>query len=193
MIDYPMGIVIDRVIDTVSARIELDTSTMMAPGLFGSAVIDGKITMLIDMYRLFEIAAPEWYDKESIKTKKGKKGKRILLVEDTPFFRMIETEYLESAGYKVTQAEDGRRALKLLELHAFDAVVLDIIMPGLDGWEVIKKIRGDDRLKGLPVLAVTSLDDEETAAKGLEAGFDDWEAKLNKTRLLEKLNALLTR
>jgi len=193
-IKYPMGIVINRVIDTVSTKVELDTTTMMAPGLFGSAVIEGKITLIIDMYRLFEMAAPEWYETEKADVKKTRKEKkRVLLVEDTPFFRMVETEYLESAGYEVVQAEDGERALKILDKQTFDAVVLDILMPVLDGWGVIKAIREDERLKDLPVLAVTSLDDEEVARRGLEAGFDDWEAKLNKTRLLEKLDNIINK
>jgi len=190
LIKYPMGIVIDNVLDTVDAKVDLDTSTMMAPGLFGSAVIEEKITLLIDMYRLFEMAAPEWYG--SVKPKVAKRErKNILLVEDTAFFRMVETEYLESAGYNVIQAEDGNRALQLLEKHAFDAVVLDIIMPNLDGWGVIKAIREDERWKDIPVLAVTSLEDEEVVERGLEAGFNDWEAKLDKTSLLQKLEALI--
>jgi two-component system chemotaxis sensor kinase CheA len=70
-------------------------------------------------------------------------------------------------------------------------MVLDIIMPVLDGWGVIKAVREEPRWNNLPVLAVTSLGDEETMQRGLESGFTDWETKLNKTRLLEKLGAML--
>ncbi len=187
---HPMGIVINRAIDTVNAVVKLDTSTIMSPGLFGTAVIAGKVTLFPDMYRLFEIAAPEWYSGAT--HRKENEKKRILLVEDTPFFRMIESEYLESAGYTVVQAENGERALSLLAEQPFDAMVLDIIMPVLDGWGVIKKVREDPRWNKLPVIAVTSLGDEETAQRGIEAGFSDWEIKLNKTRLLEKLSGLIS-
>ena len=72
-----------------------------------------------------------------------------------------------------------------------DAVILDIIMPEMDGWETIRAIRADSRLKDLPVMAVTSLADDIDAQKGLEEGFTQWEAKLDKDRLLEKLSNML--
>jgi two-component system chemotaxis sensor kinase CheA len=188
---HPLGIVIHTVINTVSTAIELDTETIMGPGLFGSAVLDGRITLIPDIYRLFELAAPEWYAAKSYKREQGRKY-RVLLAEDTPFFRMVETEYLTSAGYEVIQAEDGKKAMHILEETRVDAAILDIVMPRMDGWETIKAIRADDRLKKLPVMAVTSLDSEGLAQKGLEAGFTQWELKLNKTRLLEKLAMMLT-
>lgn len=188
---HPLGIVIHTVINTVSTTIELDTETITGPGLFGSAVLDERITLIPDIYRLFELAAPEWYEEKSYRGKKGRKY-RVLLAEDTPFFRMVETEYLTSAGYEVIQAENGKKAMHILEETRVDAVLLDIVMPKMDGWETIKAIRADERLKKLPVMAVTSLDSEGLAQKGLEAGFTEWELKLNKTRLLEKLAIMLT-
>jgi len=191
-IKYPMGIVFHQVINTIQTSVELDTGTIMAPGLFGSAVLDGKITLLPDMYRMFEMAAPEWYTTAKKRDKDGVKRKyRILLTDDTPFFRMIESEYLTSAGYEVIQADNGKKAMQILEEQAVDAVVLDIVMPEMDGWEVIRAVRADKRLKHIPVIAVTSLGDEGLAQKGFKEGFSEWELKLDKTRLLEKLAAML--
>ncbi|MDM8525009.1 hybrid sensor histidine kinase/response regulator [Desulfococcaceae bacterium HSG8] len=190
-ISHPLGIIMNRVINTISASVELDTTTIMGPGLFGSAVLDGRITLLPDMYRLFELVAPEWYATEQVNACDANQKCRVLLVEDTPFFRMVESEYLTSAGYEVIQAEDGRKAMQILEEQSVDAVVLDIVMPRLDGWGTIRAIRSDDRLKHLPVMAVTSLEDEHLVKKGLEAGFTQWELKLNKTRLIEKLAEML--
>jgi two-component system chemotaxis sensor kinase CheA len=193
-VKHPMGIVINEVINTVEAAVALDTETIMAKGLFGSAVLEEKITLLPDMYRLFEMAAPEHYDKTDSQLKKNNQKYRILLVDDTPFFRMVEKDYLTSAGYEVLMAEDGKQALRLLEEESVDAVVLDIVMPKMDGWEVIRQIRSDDRLKNLPVMAVTSLGAEsgkDMSREGFRVGFDQWELKLNKTSLLEKLGAML--
>ena len=192
---HPMGIVFKEVINTTTAAVELDTASIMAPGLFGATVIDDRITLLPDMYRLFEMAAPEWYRTEPASGGAEKKAPRILLAEDTPFFRMVEKDYLVSAGYEVLVAENGRQALQILEEAPVDAVVLDIVMPKMTGWDVIAAIRSDPRLKRLPVMAVTSLGNEgdlSVVEKGYEAGFDEWELKLNKTRLLEKLAGLLT-
>jgi len=192
-IKYPMGIVFNQVINTIQTGVELDTGTIMAPGLFGSAVLDGKITLIPDMYRMFEMAAPECYTTARKKIgKEGSKRKyRILLTDDTPFFRMVESEYLTSAGYEVIQAENGKKAMQILEEQAVDAILLDIVMPEMDGWDVIRAIRADKRLKNIPVIAVTSLGDDALTQKGFEEGFNEWELKLDKTRLLEKLAAIL--
>ncbi len=193
---YPMGIVFHQVINTVAASVSLDTETIMGQGLFGSAVLDGRITLLPDIYTLFELAAPEWYSTKRAEGSGPQRKYRVLLAEDTSFFRMVEKEYLESAGYEVLIAENGAVALRILEEETVDAAILDIVMPKLDGWGTIAAIRGDDRLKNLPVMAVTSLGDEGKSSnpmreRGFEAGFDEWEMKLNKTSLLEKLAALI--
>ncbi len=192
---HPIGIVFGQVINTVDAAVALDTTTIMAPGLFGSAVLDGRITLLPDMYALFEMAAPEWYAaRRPPEGGAGGRKRRVLLAEDTPFFRMVEKDYLTSAGYEVVPAEDGKKALEILESQRFDAVVLDIVMPRLDGWGVIRAIRSDDRLKDLPVMAVTSLGaggNADVVQRGLDAGFDAWELKLDKTRLLDTLAEML--
>lgn len=192
---HPMGIVFSEVINTVNTLVELDTETIMAQGLFGSAVLDGKITLLPDMYALFEMAAPDWFPPADAGQAAPRKY-RVLLAEDTPFFRMVETEYLTSAGYEVRVAEDGRAALDILNEEPVDAAVLDIVMPRMDGWALIRAIRKDERLKDLPVMAVTSLGNEgdrSVATRGLDAGFDAWELKLDKTRLLETLERILNR
>ncbi len=191
LVQRPMGIVINSVIGTINASVELDTKTIMSPGLFGSAVIDTKITLFPDMYKLFEMADPELAKLDMEAKKKQSQKPKVLLVDDTAFFRMIESEYLVSAGYEVKVAENGRKALQILEKEIFDAVVLDILMPEMDGYEVIKEIRSEQRWKDLPVLAVTSLGDEISSQKGMDAGFTDWEAKLNKERMLEKLQGMI--
>ncbi|NJL60484.1 MAG: hypothetical protein HC887_13420 [Desulfobacteraceae bacterium] len=99
-IRHPMGIAMNKVINTIETSVELDTAAIIAPGLFGSAIIDGKITLLPDMYRLFEIVAPEWYKPDPplpLPRGEAARKRRVLLAEDTPFFRMIEGEYLSSA------------------------------------------------------------------------------------------------
>ncbi|CAN2042234.1 two-component system, chemotaxis family, sensor kinase CheA [Candidatus Magnetomoraceae bacterium gMMP-15] len=191
-IKYPMGIVMHDIIGTIDTIVKIDTSTVTAPGLFGTDVINDKITLFPDMYRLFEMARPEGggLKKDEDVSYDDQRKKRILLAEDTPFFRMMANEYLTSAGYEVVQAENGKKALERLGEQNFDAVVSDIVMPQLDGWGLIKAIREEERWKDLPVLAVTSLSDDKTAQKGIKAGFTAWELKLNKERLLQRLEEM---
>ena len=186
---FPVGVVFHRVINTVEEAVTLDTASIAAPGLFGSAVLDGRITLVPDLYRVLEMAAPEWTPRRE--TSESGRPARILLAEDTPFFRMVEREYLKSAGYEVLVAEDGAAALEILERETVDAAVLDIVMPKMDGWDLIRAIRADERLRGLPTMAVTSLEEEGLAAQGLAAGFDRWQRKLDKTRILADLAEML--
>ena len=122
--------------------------------------------------------------------------KKALVVDDKAENRRKVAEALARYGFTdIIEAENGRQALQILEEESVDAVVLDIVMPKMTGWDVIAAIRSDPRLERLPVMAVTSLGNEGDASvveKGYEAGFDEWELKLNKTRLLEKLARLLT-
>ncbi|MBF0572945.1 MAG: chemotaxis protein CheW [Desulfamplus sp.] len=187
---YPMGIIIHNVEGTINAVVDIDTKSIAAPGLFGSAILENRITLLPDMYRLFELAAPEWYRNKSI-SKSNSDLKKVLIVEDTPFFRMVERDYLTSAGYDVLEAENGKQALEILYEQKVDGVILDIVMPEMDGWQTIRAIRSDIRLKDLPVMAVTSLAEDIDPQKGFKAGFTQWEAKLNKERLLDKLSKML--
>ncbi|MBF0378037.1 MAG: chemotaxis protein CheW [Desulfamplus sp.] len=187
---YPMGIIIHNVEGTINAVVDIDTKSIAAPGLFGSAILENRITLLPDMYLLFELAAPEWYRNKS-NLKLNSDLKKILIVEDTPFFRMVERDYLISAGYDVIEAENGKQALDILYGQKVDGVILDIIMPEMDGWQTIRAIRSDIRFKDLPVMAVTSLAEDIDPQKGFKAGFTQWEAKLNKERLLDKLYKML--
>lgn len=190
---YPIGLVFNQVITTVKSAVELDTESIQGPGLFGSTVLENRITLLPDLYRLFELAAPEWYAMRTAEPESSEGKCRVLLVDDTPFFRMVEGEYLRSAEYEVITARDGESALTVLENEPVDAVILDIVMPGMDGWDTIGAIRDDERWRHLPVMAVTSLEERDLLQKGLEAGFDAWELKLNKSRLLEKLAGLIAK
>ena len=188
-IKHPMGIVMENVIGTETTIVKLNTKTIMAPGIFGTSVLNGKITIFPDMYSLFQMSAPELNEPEDSDGEiRGKSDKyKILVVEDTPFFMMMITDYLTSAGYDVLQAQNGMRAISILESESVDAIISDIVMPELDGYGLIKMIREDDRWKNLPVIAVTSLADDKSSAKGLSLGFNSWELKLDKDRILKTL------
>ena len=101
----------------------------------------------------------------------------VLVAEDSPVNRELLRELLENRGYAVTEACDGEAALRMLDESRPDVLLLDIGMPILDGFAVIRKIREDPRLATLPVLAVTAyamLGDRENV---LNAGFDGYLSK----------------
>lgn len=187
-LDRPVGIIAPRIIDSIETDINLDQDSIKAKGLIGSAVIRDRIVMLLDVFGLTGLAEPEQDLQDSYA---GAGRSRLLLVEDTPFFREVEKKYLREAGYEVCTANDGLEALDLLEKGKFDLVVTDICMPRLDGFGLLKKMKEDKRFEKIPILALTSLSSDEDRERGIQAGFNDYETKLNSARLLKKAEELL--
>jgi adenylate cyclase len=118
----------------------------------------------------------------------------ILVAEDDAVSRATLVKGLEHEGHRVTTAEDGRRAWDLLQLERFDAVLLDILMPELDGFEVLSRMKADPGLRHLPVIVVTSVDDVASAVRCLEIGADDYVTKpFDPVLLRARLNAGLAK
>jgi two-component system OmpR family response regulator len=115
----------------------------------------------------------------------------ILVVDDDSHIREVVRFALEKAGHHVAEATDGRRALAAFEARPFDAVVLDIVMPELDGIEVCRKLRATSRV---PILFLSSRDDEVDRILGLELGADDYVTKpFSPRELVARVKALLRR
>jgi class 3 adenylate cyclase len=118
----------------------------------------------------------------------------ILVAEDDAVARATLAKGLEQAGHRVTTAEDGRRALELLGTEPFDAVLLDILMPDVDGFEVLAQMKTDRQLRHLPVIVVTAVDDVASAVRCIEMGADDYLTKpFDAVLLRARLNAGLAK
>lgn len=117
---------------------------------------------------------------------------RLLLVEDEPQLRALLRAALNAAGYAVDEADNGRDALFLGDTEAFDAVVLDLGLPLLDGLSVLKRWRAAGRT--LPVLILTARDNWSEKVAGIDAGADDYLTKpFHMEELLARLRALIRR
>ena len=120
------------------------------------------------------------------------RGGRVLVVDDDPDVREAVETALELEGHRVTSANDGLAALKRLGQAEFDAVVLDVMMPNLDGFEVCRRLRASGNRT--PVLIMTARDSEEDTIRGLDLGADDYLAKpFGLGELLARVRALLRR
>ena len=115
--------------------------------------------------------------------------KTILIAEDDFPSRELLAEILASWGYAVVQAANGIEALEQIAASRPDLVLLDIQMPFLDGFGVIEQVRGDERLRALPVVALTAYAMREDRQRTARAGFD---AHLSKPVELEALHALIS-
>jgi two-component system OmpR family response regulator len=117
---------------------------------------------------------------------------RVLLIDDDTRMYELLAQYLGQNGITVSHAPDGGRGLAALEAHAYDAVLLDIMMPGMDGLEVCKRIRA--KQQQVPILMLTARGDETDRVVGLELGADDYLSKpFSPRELLARLRAVLRR
>ncbi len=118
---------------------------------------------------------------------------KILLVDDNPKYLK---DVLPTYGYEVTVANDGLQALKIMgsDENQFDLILLDVMMPNMDGWTTLKSIRENKKTKAIPVIMLTALDKEQQQVSGLKFGADDYVVKpFTLPNLLARIEALLRR
>jgi CheY-like chemotaxis protein len=101
----------------------------------------------------------------------------VLVVDDDAADRMALFRLLERAGHHVTVADGGQAALELLRAETFDLVLLDLLMPGPDGFAVLEAMKGDRWLPAVPVIAITALDDPGSVERSIGLGAEDYLAK----------------
>ncbi|MDD3180049.1 MAG: adenylate/guanylate cyclase domain-containing protein [Opitutaceae bacterium] len=117
---------------------------------------------------------------------------RILVVDDDAMNREMLQRRLRRMGYEVDEAPDGRAALATLKKKAFDLVLLDIVMPELDGFHTLEFIRADPYLRNVPVIMLTALDEVDSTVRCIEAGAEDYVPKpFNPVILRARINASL--
>jgi len=116
---------------------------------------------------------------------------RILIIDDDTELAALLGEFLDREGFKVESAHDGNHGLELAEKGNFDLIVLDLMLPGIDGFTLLKRLREKSRV---PVLVLTARGEDEDRIVGLEIGADDYLAKpFNPRELLARIRAILRR
>ena len=116
----------------------------------------------------------------------------ILVVDDQPQNIELLEAYLVPQGYEIVKAANGEEALGKLSGNQIDLILLDVMMPGMDGFEVTRRVRQDDKNRLLPIILVTALRETEDRVKGIEAGCDDFISKpVDKMELLARVRSLL--
>tara|TARA_B100001971_G_C18253300_1_gene580003 strand:- start:125 stop:2863 length:2739 start_codon:yes stop_codon:yes gene_type:complete len=184
--DFNVGIVASEIVESAHINLKMESS-INSEAVLGITDINNQLTYIIDLFNLAEQVNPVRFKTE--KKLLNPKKNRLLVVEDTPFFRQIEKNYFESAGFKVSQASNGKEALDILlkEPNNIDLIVSDIVMPIMDGYELVGKIKTNKSLMHIPVYALTSYTEKEHEEKALAAGFDGYSIKTNKENILKSV------
>ncbi len=118
-------------------------------------------------------------------------GKKILVVDDEAKIRMLIRKYAEFEGYTVEEAADGMDAVKMCREHDYDIIIMDVMMPGLDGFSACREIR---KTKNIPVLMLSARGEEYDRLHGFELGIDDYVVKpFSPRELMMRVNVIISR
>jgi DNA-binding response OmpR family regulator len=119
---------------------------------------------------------------------------RVLVVEDDPDIAQLVAHYLEKSGFSVDLLTNGRDALASIAAHAPDVLVLDLMLPQVDGLEICRVVRGNDATAAIPIIMLTARAEESDRIVGLEIGADDYLGKpFSPNELVARVRALLRR
>jgi two-component system chemotaxis sensor kinase CheA len=188
----PVGLLAAEPLDMVEATLQVDTATLRQRGIAGSAVLKDRTILLLDIFELAETAQPTAAP-EAAFAPPAQSGPdeppTVLVADDSAFFRGQIQRLVESIGCRVLAADDGQAAWEILDRHAdeVDLLATDVEMPRLDGLALTRQVRADGRFADLPIIALSSLAGEEEIARGLAAGVDQYQIKLDKDELVESI------
>ncbi len=185
------GLVVKSIVDIAVSEGNINSDAIDHEGLLGTVFVGDKTITLIDVHGILgKVGANSTKHSEHKKTLG--KSRRILLVEDSPLYRKIESEFLLEFGYSVETANDGAEALELLKNDsAFDLIITDIEMPVMNGFEFCRELRTMDQFRDIPVLAVSTKVQDKDFEMGREVGFNEHLEKLNKDEVLGKIEEYL--
>jgi len=121
-------------------------------------------------------------------------GETILVVDDEPNIIELARMYLEQEGFRVQSASDGAKALEMIGRQPPAVMVLDLMLPEVDGWDVCRRVRAGSAAPDLPIIMLTARDDDVDKIVGLELGADDYVTKpFNPRELVARVKAILRR
>lgn len=182
-------------VDVIETPAAIDPATHRQKGISGSTIIRDTTTLIVDLYELVDAVHPDWAltAAEKREANPSTLGACILLAEDSDFFRTQLKKFLEDEGYTVLAAPDGEAAWEVLlkNIDKVRVVVTDIEMPRLNGLGLAQRIRSDARTSHLPLIAVTTLAGDEDIERGMAAGINEYQIKLDRDELMASVKRMM--
>lgn len=189
-VSYATGIVANKIIGTTELTENINTKESNIKGVMGSVYYKEKLVLLLDIFSLLQTNDPKRYKSD---VGDDLASCRLLVVDDQLFFRQLVSQYFRAYGVKnIHIACDGQEALNFLYKNhdVVDVVVSDIEMPVMNGYQLVANIKSSPQLKSIPVMALTTLSGEDHVRKGMEAGFNAYEVKIDKENVVKSLSKL---
>lgn len=200
-----VGLLVSNLVDIIDSTSEVDAVTHRQQGIYGSTLIDGDVTLLLDLHEIASVGLPQQIESSmaqqvsltaapEVEVAAVEEAQRtVLVVEDSRFFLSKIAGFVEEAGYQALTAMDGVAALDVLEqnIGTIDLVLTDIEMPRLDGFGFTQRMRGDSRFRDIPVIAVTSVMGEEAEQRGRDVGIDEYIIKLDREMIMDRAEHFL--
>jgi two-component system chemotaxis sensor kinase CheA len=183
-------------VDVIETCASIDQKSHRQKGVAGSAILRDQTALIVDLFELVDMVWPEWAAEQAAESPRSStaRSSAVLLAEDSDFFRTQVVRFLEEDGQTVLAAPDGEAAWETLlgNLEKVRVVVTDIEMPRMNGIDLARRIRADERTARLPVIALSSLAGDEDIARGKAAGIDEYLVKLDRDSLLERIREVCT-
>ncbi len=182
-----LGLMVNEIVDIIETPLNVELSGE-SDGFVGSAIINDAATEVIDVGYYVNLAFDDWFGAGRQATADAGNGRRVLLVDDSAFFRNLLSPLLDVAGYQVTTVESAVEALQLCEEgRDFDVIISDIEMPGMSGYDLCEALK-TKRWAETPIVALSAHSSPGDIARGREVGFADYVAKFDRDALLSSLD-----
>lgn len=120
-------------------------------------------------------------------------AKIILIIEDDDFFRELVRKKLLSENFEVLEAVDGEKGVKMVKEKKPDLIVLDLLLPSIDGFEVLSQIKADDSVSSIPIIVLSNLGQQEDIERGLKLGANDYliKSQFDINQVVDKIKNIL--
>jgi two-component system, chemotaxis family, sensor kinase CheA len=176
-----MGLLVKEIEDALPLEGDLDTSVIEHPLILGTMTLKGDIVLMLDALKIFEQSFPRFAVQAPIALvgAPARKTSRVLYVDDSTFYLKVVRRYLSDAGYEVDVAINGYDGLEKIKAHAYDLLLIDYEMPGMDGLELIGEVRKMESYDLIPIIVLTALTGGREKFNLINSGIQSYLVKLN--------------